>query len=333
MKKNISSSEYKEGIIAGDRMILSKAITLVESSLPYEKFEASELIDQILPYTGRSIRIGITGVPGVGKSTFIESFGLQLTSQGRKVAVLSIDPSSSRNKGSILGDKTRMGKLSIETNAFIRPSPSGNQLGGIAQKTRENILLCEAAGFDVILIETVGVGQSETAVKELCDFVLLLMLAGGGDELQGIKRGIMELADMVAINKVDGENVKAGNIAKKAYQQALHLFPPNDNKWVVPVATISSLDADGISIIWPIIQEFKKLTTSNGHFEKNRQEQNLSWFRTGIDQALSSHFLENESTQSKISDLEEAISTGKISVKSAVNSVMDGLRNSTQTGL
>ncbi len=273
----LSIEEYTEGLLKHDKFTLAKAITLVESFLGEDQKSAQALIDAILPYTGKSIRIGITGVPGVGKSTFIESFGLHLTSLGKKVAILTIDPSSHITKGSILGDKTRMEELSRNKLAFIRPSASGKTLGGVAHKTRETILLCEAAGFEIIIIETVGVGQSETAVKEMVDFFLLLMLAGAGDELQGIKKGIIEMADALVITKADGENIKKAREAQAEYTQALHLLPPR-NEWSPKVLTCSAIQNTGIAEVWQMITKFIDKTRSNGFFESNRHEQNVAWF-------------------------------------------------------
>jgi LAO/AO transport system kinase len=273
----LSIKDYQAGLIKHDKFTLAKAITLVESFLPEDHKHAQELIDAILPQTGNSIRIGITGVPGVGKSTFIEAFGLHLTSQGKKVAILTIDPSSNITKGSILGDKTRMEELSRNKLAFIRPSASGKTLGGVAHKTREAILLCEAAGFEIIIIETVGVGQSETAVKDMVDFFLLLMLAGAGDELQGIKKGIIEMADALVITKADGENVKKAKEAQAEYAQALHLLPTR-REWNPKVLTCSALEDKGIADVWALIMKFVEKTKSNGFFVANRHEQNVSWF-------------------------------------------------------
>lgn len=277
-------------ILSGHRASLSKAITLVESSLRSHQEIAQDIITACLPYAGNSLRIGITGVPGVGKSTFIESLGTYLTSLGKKLAVLAIDPSSSRSKGSILGDKTRMEMLSNDQNAFIRPSPSGGSLGGVARKTRESIILCEAAGYDIVFIETVGVGQSETAVHSMVDFFLLLMLAGAGDELQGIKRGIMEMADLVAINKADGDNIKKAELAAREYENALHLFPPNESGWSPKVATCSSRNGDGVENIWSQVMDYAGFTGKNGYFQKRRNEQSLFWMYESINEQLRDHF-------------------------------------------
>jgi LAO/AO transport system kinase len=285
------SVEYLvNAIIKGDMTALSRAITLVESSNPNHLEKANAIIKGCLPYANQSVRIGITGVPGVGKSTFIETFGTYLTSLGKKVAVLAIDPSSTVTKGSILGDKTRMEDLVKSKNAFIRPSPSGTSLGGVARKTRESIMLCEAAGFDTIIIETVGVGQSETAVHSMVDFFLLLKLAGAGDELQGIKRGIMEMADAIAINKADGDNIKQAKLAKVEFNRALHLYPAKPSGWQPKVTLCSALKNEGISNIWELIENYLKLTKSNHYFETNRKAQNKFWLLQTIEDRLKSDF-------------------------------------------
>ncbi len=270
----------------GERAALSKAITLVESKNTDHRALAENLVQLALPFAGNALRIGITGVPGVGKSTFIEAFGEYLITQGKKVAVLAVDPSSSKNRGSILGDKTRMQQLSQNPQAFIRPSPTAGSLGGVANKTRESILLCEATGFDIILVETVGVGQSETAVKNMVDFFMLLMLAGAGDELQGIKRGIMEMADLLLINKADGENINHAKRASGEYKRALHLFPPNENEWIPKVNLCSALQQTGMKDAWETIQEFENQQKLKGHFKQNRIDQNLHWFDEALGQLL-----------------------------------------------
>ncbi len=292
-KRELNLKEYISGIRNQDRSVLAKAITLVESSLPKHRELAQEIIEACLPYSGNSIRIGISGVPGVGKSTFIESFGKMLTNQNHRVAVLAIDPSSNRSKGSILGDKTRMENLSRDKNAFIRPSPSAGSLGGVAQKTRETIILCEAAGFDIILVETVGVGQSETAVHSMVDFFLLLMLSGAGDELQGIKRGIMEMSDALIINKADGDNIDKANMAKVQYANALHLFPATPSGWVPKTDICSSFTGEGIDRVWNIIQEYIDLTKAKGYFIENRKQQEIQRFLENIDRRLLNQFYEN----------------------------------------
>lgn len=278
------------GIRQSDPTTLGRAITLIESTLAEDQQAARELIQKCLPYSGNSFRIGVTGVPGVGKSTFIETFGLSLIQKGRRVAVLAVDPSSVRTKGSILGDKTRMEGLSNHSAAFIRPSANAGTLGGVARKTRESMILCEAAGFDIILIETVGVGQSETAVANLVDFFLLLMLAGGGDELQGIKRGIMEMADLIVINKADGDNLKKAQLAMAEFKHALHLFPPMPNGWKPKVLKASALQNEGLTDIRKHIEDFRKLTCDNGFFVKNRQQQSLKILEETIHYNISEHF-------------------------------------------
>jgi LAO/AO transport system kinase len=318
-KPTIHLQDLKNRIFQGDRVALSQGITLVESKRSDDKKAAAELIDLIISKSGNSLRIGITGVPGVGKSTFIESFGKFLTGIGKKVAVLSIDPSSSRTKGSILGDKTRMDQLSVDPNAFIRPSASGSSLGGVASNTRESILLCEAAGFDIILVETVGVGQSETMVKDMVDYFLLLMLAGGGDELQGIKRGIMEMADHILINKADGDNVKSAKIAREDYKNAVHLFPPNESNWVVPVGLCSAIDKTGIDEIWKQINSFQDQSSENGWTNENRKRQSLKWFHERIRAQLEATFFTQPGIKEEIQKREELISSQKISVRKAVD--------------
>ncbi|QNM86558.1 methylmalonyl Co-A mutase-associated GTPase MeaB [Polaribacter pectinis] len=291
--KQNSVKEYVAKILDRNITFLSKAITLVESTNVKHQQKANEILEQCLPFANKSIRIGITGVPGVGKSTFIESFGKHLTSQGKKVAVLAVDPSSSVNKGSILGDKTRMEELVTDKNAFIRPSPSGTSLGGVAQKTRESIILCEAAGFDTIIIETVGVGQSETVVHSMVDFFLLLKLAGAGDELQGIKRGIIEMADAIVINKADGENERNAKIAKVEFNRALHLYPLKESKWQPKVLTASALHNCGIAEIDKMITDYIFLTKENNYFNTKRNEQNKFWLLSTINQQLKDNFYNN----------------------------------------
>ena len=312
-KSELTVDDYVKGILEGNRTILSRAITMIESENPAHIAMAQTIIERCLPHSGNSLRIGITGVPGVGKSTFIESFGGMLTAEGHKLAVLAIDPSSERTKGSILGDKTRMETLSVDPNAFIRPSPSGSALGGVARKTRESIILCEAAGFDVIIVETVGVGQSETVVKSMVDFFLLLMLAGAGDELQGIKRGIMEMADALVINKADGDNLPKAKGAASQYRAALKLFPKNDNGWDVPVEVCSARECFALDKVWQIIQDFVALTKGNGSFEKTRNEQLINIFYHWIEYTLHNRFYNNEATQARIEELIPMIQSKRIS--------------------
>src|SRR5690554_3989791 len=306
-RKPLNIETLIEKLRQGDIPSLSKAITLVESTQSKHQQQAHQIIQECLPYANQSVRIGITGVPGVGKSTFIEAFGTYLTSIGKKVAVLAIDPSSSISKGSILGDKTRMEDLVKEENAFIRPSASGASLGGVARKTRETIILCEAAGFDTILIETVGVGQSETAVHSMTDFFLLLNLAGAGDELQGIKRGVMEMADAVVINKADGDNMERARIAKLEVNRALHLFPAKESGWQPKVRTASAYYKQGIDKVWMMIVDYFDMTKNNGFFEKNRISQNAYWLKEAVQEHLLNSFYQNEEVQKHITATKSAL--------------------------
>jgi LAO/AO transport system kinase len=289
-RKKPTTDELVLGVIQQDKVALSRAITLVESTNPAHAKQASEIIRRCLVFANEAIRIGITGVPGVGKSTFIEVLGKYLTDKGKKVAVLAVDPTSAISKGSILGDKTRMEDLVKDKNAFIRPSPAGSSLGGVARKTKEAIVLCEAAGYDIILIETVGVGQSETAVHSMTDFFLLLKLAGAGDELQGIKRGIMEMADAIVINKADGDNLKPARHAKAAFTSALHLFPPKENGWIPRVELCSSTKKTGIETVWEMIENYIITNRANSSIEKKRIEQDKFWFKRTIDEQLKLQF-------------------------------------------
>ncbi|SDD58193.1 methylmalonyl-CoA mutase metallochaperone MeaB [Algoriphagus faecimaris] len=310
MIKRKSLEEYKQGVIQGNRVILSQAITLVESNLDSDSELAGQLVQEILPHSGKSIRIGITGVPGVGKSTFIEAFGKLLLSKGKKVAVLAVDPSSQKTRGSILGDKTRMEKLALDKRAFIRPSPSGSTLGGVSAKTREAMLLCEAAGFDVILVETVGVGQSEVAVKGMVDFFLLLMLAGAGDELQGIKKGIMEMADALLIHKADGENVAAAKRAKSTYSNALHLFPLAENSWSPQVITGSSISGEGLEEAWSMVLKFQDQMLRSGWFERTRASQRLTWLHESVQAILGKQFYAQPKVKKLLESDEEEVKNG-----------------------
>lgn len=310
-KSRPSTSTLVTDILNGNITALSRAITMVESSNPKHLVQANTIIKQCLSHANKSVRIGITGVPGVGKSTFIEAFGLHLTSLGKKVAVLAVDPSSSLSKGSILGDKTRMEDLVKDENAFIRPSPSGTSLGGVARKTRETIILCEAAGFDTIIIETVGVGQSETAVHSMVDFFLLLKIAGAGDELQGIKRGIIEMADTIAINKADGDNLKAAKLAKVEFNRALHLYPQKANEWQPKVVLCSALNREGIDELWQLISEYLRHTKSNNYFNSNRQEQNKFWLLQTIEERLSADFYNTPKIKNALKHQLKLIEDGK----------------------
>ena len=301
-------------IKAGDTIALSKVITLCESTLDSEQKIAQNIIANLSGQSEKSIRIGITGVPGVGKSTFINSFGEMLTNLGKKVAVLAIDPTSEKTHGSILGDKSRMNELANDKNAFIRPSPAGRTLGGVAAKTRENILLCEAAGFEVILIETVGVGQNETTVSNLVDFFLLLMLSGAGDELQGIKRGIIEMADVILINKADGDNVQKAKNAMLQYKSALHLFPANANGWKVEVNTCSGLEKIGLEEIWETIEKHNSQMKENSYFTKNRKEQNIYWLHSQIKEELGNKKYSQLKTNGELKKLEENLLNKKATI-------------------
>lgn len=319
----IPAEDYIQGITEGNRTLLSRAITLVESSLNKHQMLAQQIISGCLPFAGNSIRVGITGVPGVGKSTFVEALGKHLTSKGHKVAVLAIDPSSSRSKGSILGDKTRMEDLANDPMAFIRPSASAGSLGGVARKTRESIILCEAAGFDSIFVETVGVGQSETAVNSMVDFFLLLMLAGAGDELQGIKRGIMEMADAIIINKADGSNKEKASLARQEYKNALHLFPATASGWEVPVETCSAIENKGIAEIWGIIEKYRDMMTKEGDFFFiKRKEQTVQTMYDSIDQQLKDRFFGNEIVKEKLVKLEQDVLAGRISAYQAAGEIL-----------
>lgn len=312
-KKQPSTNELVDGILAGNVTALSRAITLVESTSTLHLEKANEVINACLPHANKSIRIGITGVPGVGKSTFIEAFGKHLTRLGKKVAVLAVDPSSTISHGSILGDKTRMEELVKDPNAYIRPSASGETLGGVARKTRETIILCEAAGFDVIIIETVGVGQSETAVHSMVDFFLLLKIAGAGDELQGIKRGIMEMADAIVINKADGDNVRKANLAKTEFNRALHLFPAKKSGWMPTTATCSAISHDGISDVWQTIEKYCQLTHDNHYFFEKRKDQNQYWMLETINEQLKTHFYTHSEIKNLLEENKKAVQNDEIS--------------------
>lgn len=321
--KQYTTVDFVEGILRGDIAILSQAVTLIESAKEEHQRQAQEIIEKCLPYTGQSIRIGITGVPGAGKSTSIDSFGMYMVKCGHKLAVLAIDPSSERSKGSILGDKTRMEALSREKNAFIRPSPTAGSLGGVARKTRETIILCEAAGFDTIFVETVGVGQSETAVHSMVDFFLLIQLAGTGDELQGIKRGIMEMADGIVINKADGDNIERAKLAASHFRNALHLFPPTDSGWIPKVLTYSGYYSLGIKEIWDMIEEYLAFTKANGYFERKRNEQARYWMHEAIHDMLRSSFFHNPEIEHLLPLLEQKVLHNEVSSFIAAKQLMD----------
>lgn len=321
----LSVDEYMDGIIKSDTTILSRAITLVESSLPEHRAIAQQIIQrcQVISNTKETMRIGITGVPGAGKSTFIEAFGSYVTNKGHRLAVLAIDPSSEKTKGSILGDKTRMETLCNDPNAFIRPSPSAGSLGGVARKTRETVLLCEAAGYDVIFIETVGVGQSETAVHSMSDFFLLLMLSGAGDDLQGIKRGIMEMSDLIAITKADGTNVDKASMARALYANALHLFPPTESTWVPTALTSSAVTKEGLPEILAKIEDYFTLVKGNGFYRKKRREQARYWMYESINESLKNMFYENEEIEKLLPDYEDAVLRGDLESFSAAGELIE----------
>lgn len=322
-RKTYTITEYVEGILKGNISILGQAVTLIESSKPDHQSISQEVIEKCLPYTGNSIRVGITGVPGAGKSTSIDAFGMHILKENNKLAVLAIDPSSEVTKGSILGDKTRMEKLSIEKNAFIRPSPSAGSLGGVARKTRETIILCEAAGFNRIIVETVGVGQSETAVHSMVDFFLLIQLAGTGDELQGIKRGIMEMADGIVINKADGNNIEKARLAQSHFQNALHLFPLPESGWSPKVLTYSGYYEIGINEVWNMIDEYIAFVKQNGYFDYRRNAQSRYWMYETINEKLKNNFYNNPEVQKELKICEDQVLKSQISSFAAASRVLD----------
>ncbi len=322
-RREYTAAEYIEEIRKGNITVLSQAVTLVESQLPEHQTVAQEVITGCLPYAGNSVRIGITGVPGSGKSTSIDTFGLHVLGRGGKLAVLAIDPSSERSKGSILGDKTRMERLSQQQNAFIRPSPSAGSLGGVARKTRETIILCEAAGFDTIFVETVGVGQSETAVHSMVDFFLLIQLAGTGDELQGIKRGIMEMADGIVINKADGNNIEKAKLAQAHFRNALHLFPPSPSGWTPQVLTYSGYYEIGIDEVWKMIDDYTAFVKQNGYFDRKRREQSKYWLTETIDEQLRAHFYQNPDIARLLAEKERMVLDAEESPFTAAQEILD----------
>ena len=322
-RRTLSVAEFVEGILQGNVTILSQAVTLVESVKPEHQSIAQEVIEKCLPYSGNSVRVGISGVPGAGKSTSIDVFGLHELQKGGKLAVLAIDPSSERSKGSILGDKTRMEQLSVHPDSFIRPSPSAGSLGGVARKTRETIILCEAAGFDKIFVETVGVGQSETAVHSMVDFFLLIQLAGTGDELQGIKRGIMEMADGIVINKADGSNVDKAQLAATQFRNALHLFPAPDSGWTPRVLTYSGFYNLGVKEIWDMIDEYIAFVKENGYFDYRRNEQSKYWMYEAINEHLRDSFYNNEVVKSMLADKERQVLEANLTSFVAARNLLD----------
>jgi LAO/AO transport system kinase len=317
-KRPFTPAEYSEGLITQDRAMLARAITLVESSKAEHRRDAQELLQLILPHTGRAHRVGITGVPGVGKSTTIDQLGLNLVAAGHKVAVLAVDPSSTRTGGSILGDKTRMARLSQHPHAFIRPSPASGTLGGVASKTRETMALCEAAGFDIIIVETVGVGQSETAVADMADVFVVLLLAGAGDDLQGIKKGVIEIADLIAINKADGDNIPRATRAAAEYTSALHILTPADAIWTPPVLTVSGMSNAGLDQLWAKIGEHKARMLATGHFEERRRAQAVGWMRAMLHERLMQALTANPAVAARLPELEAAVRSGSLTPARAV---------------
>jgi len=318
---------YVQGVLNGDRRLIAKTITVIESSLIAHQRLAHTIVDLLLPYSGKAIRLGITGVPGVGKSTFIESLGTMLVEKGHRVAVLAVDPSSKRSGGSVLADKTRMEKLAVEEKAFIRPSPSGGTLGGVARKTRETMIACEAAGFDVIIVETVGVGQSETTVASMVDFFLVLMIAGAGDELQGIKKGILEIADAVAVNKADGDNIEKAEFARKQYETALHFLAPSSPNWTPPVLTCSALEMIDIDVIWETVLKHHKTFTQTGELKANRKKQAVDWMWSLVKEGLKDRFYQHPEVKKNLPETIRDVEKGTIASTVAASRLLYLLDN------
>lgn len=325
MRAPIDVEKLSLALRAGDRAMLARAITLVESTRPEHQALARELVQRLLPETGKAIRIGITGVPGAGKSTTIDTFGSNLTAAGHKVAVLAVDPSSSRTGGSILGDKTRMARLAIDPDAYVRPSPSSGTLGGVAAKTRETMLLCEAAGFDVVLVETVGVGQSETAVADMTDLFLVLMLPGAGDELQGIKKGILELADIIAVNKADGDGATRAKSAAAEYRAALHIMAPRSRVWSPPVLTISGLANQGLDALWQQIEAYRAKMEASGDFAARRRSQGVKWMWTMLQERLTDRLKRDPALKARLPALEAEVASGQVAPMVAVEEIAAAL--------
>jgi LAO/AO transport system kinase len=327
--KILAPEAYIDGVLAGDRRMLSKTITLIESSLPAHQEVARRILGALLPKTGNAVRLGITGVPGVGKSTFIESFGVMLVGKGHRVAVLAVDPSSARSGGSVMADKTRMERLSQRPEAFIRPSPSGGTLGGVARKTRETLLACEAAGFDVVIVETVGVGQSETAVASMVDFFLVLLLAGAGDELQGIKKGILELADALAVNKADGDNRVRAERAARVYELALHLLQPSSPRWSPPVLTCSALTMSGIEAIWDTVLRHRAVFGSSGELEERRRQQAVAWMWSLVEEGLKDRFARRPDVRRQLPRILHEVERGSLAPTAAAERLLFSLDSDT----
>ena len=318
---------YVQGVTSQNRLVMAKTITLIESTLPAHQETARAVMDALLPHTGKAVRLGITGVPGAGKSTFIESFGMMLTEKGLRVAVLAVDPSSPRTGGSILADKTRMEKLSVSQRAFIRPSPSSGTLGGVARKTRETMLICEAAGYDVIMVETVGVGQSEVAVASMVDFFLVLMIAGAGDELQGIKKGVLELADAITVNKADGDNIDRAKMARQQYSTAMHLLSPPSPDWSTPVLMCSSLNGTGLAEIWDMVLKHRKIMQEKGELDRKRHEQSRLWMWALVKEGMEEWFYKNAQVVSLLPLIEKEVVSGKITATSGAARILSFLEN------
>jgi LAO/AO transport system kinase len=319
--RTLKPSALALGIKAGERATLARAITLIESKRADHRNAAHHLVQELLPATGKAVRLGITGAPGAGKSTTIDALGTFLTAQGHKVAVLAVDPSSTRTGGSILGDKTRMARLASDPNAFVRPSPSSGTLGGVAAKTRETMLLCEAAGYDVVLVETVGIGQSETTVADMTDFFLVLMLPGAGDELQGLKKGIVELADMIAVNKADGDNIARARLAAAEYRAALNILAPHSANWSPPVLTFSALTGDGIVLLWAQVLSHKEKMTASGELAARRREQQVKWMWTMLEERLTARLRSDPSVRGKVKAAEAAVAAGRLAPTLAVEEI------------
>ncbi|PKL74698.1 MAG: methylmalonyl Co-A mutase-associated GTPase MeaB [Candidatus Melainabacteria bacterium HGW-Melainabacteria-1] len=319
----LSADEYVQGVLSRDRAVLAKAVTLIESNAPAHQTKARQVLQSILPHAGQSLRIGITGYPGAGKSTLIEALGSLLVAHGKRVAVLAIDPSSSLSRGSILGDKTRMEQLARSEHSFIRPSPSGGALGGVARKTRETILLCEAAGYDVILVETVGVGQSEITVRSLVDFFLLVLIAGAGDDLQGIKRGVMEMADAILLNKADGENLPRTELARREFELSLKYLSPFTPGWKVPVLMSSALQQQGIEALWQTIERFAEQTQSEGIFESQRSQQRVEWFAALLQEQILAQWFKRPGVQADYQTLRQQVAAGSCLVMEALDRLFE----------
>lgn len=321
-RRQLTAQDYIQGILAGDRTILARAITLIESNSAQHITQAQEVLQALLPHTGNSIRVGITGVPGAGKSTTIENLGLRLCAKGHKLAVLAVDPSSTVTGGSILGDKTRMEQLSRHPNAFIRPTPSGGALGGVARKTRETVLLCEAFGFDVLILETVGVGQSEIAVRSMVDCFLLLMIAGAGDELQGIKKGVIEIADAIIVNKADGDNERRARLAKAEYNRVLHFLQPATQGWQTKALTCSAITGAGVETLWQTVLEFMEHVRSTGIFTERRQQQNVAWLKSMLEEGVLNHFFSHPEVAARLPQLQAAVAAGKAPVTAVARELL-----------